>query len=76
MKTTRLGNYRYEITDNGQMVGLVSVCRCGKRSQWYQVQLASGEVLKEYASVRKAAEAAMRRTNTAAQTATVKDSTI
>ncbi len=63
MKTQKLGNYNYAITDNGKHIGLVSVCRVGERSQTYQVQLPSGEVLKEYASVRKAALAAMSKAN-------------
>ncbi len=62
MIITKLGNHRYQITNNGEQVGLVSVCRgivfWGQRTQWYQVQLPSGEVLKEYTSVRIAAEAA------------------
>ena len=63
MKTKKLGDYNYAISDNGKDIGLVSICRSSKRVAWYQVQLPSGEVLKEDTSVRKAALAAMSAAN-------------
>lgn len=51
--------YQYAVRTDGRHLGFVTVCRCTTRSQFYQIALADGQVLREFPSVRKAAQAAL-----------------